>query len=51
MIERRVRDRKVADPWFDSRNGNASYLWETHVSLGNARYAYFPLGQAVYSLW
>ena len=29
LIERRVSDRKVADPWFDSQTGNALLCsWE-----------------------
>ena len=46
VVERRASDRKIADPWFDSRTGNASLSpWQRH---------YTPishLNQAVYRLW
>ena len=34
MVEQQARDRKVADPWFDSRTGNVPLCpWERHFTL------------------
>ena len=46
MVERRVSDRKVANPWFDSLSGNTSlYSWKRQFKL------ICHWGQAVYPLW
>ena len=42
VVERRASDRKVADPWFDSRIGSTLLCpWERSLRLLN-KYYYFP---------
>ena len=45
MVERLFSNRKIADPWFDFRSGNASLCpWERHSTrISHSRQAVLPI--------